>query len=134
MHVAKIERRHGERVYTYWLVRRSVREGKRVRHETVANGSKPPAAGIEARRRGRAGAGPGGRPGLAMVVQRLRAPGSKLACARQLSQSTLADELGLGEVDADELYGALDWLGERQPRIEARVPRPPPPPAARAGS
>ena len=29
MHVAKIERRHGERVYRYWLVRRSVREGKR---------------------------------------------------------------------------------------------------------
>ena len=44
MHVAKIERRHGERVYTYWLVRRSVREGKRVRHETVANVSKLPAA------------------------------------------------------------------------------------------
>ena len=48
MHVAKIERRHGDRVYTYWLVRRSVREGKRVRHETVANVSKLPAAALEA--------------------------------------------------------------------------------------
>jgi len=163
MHVAKIERRHGERVYTYWLVRRSVREGKRVRHETVANVSKLPAAAIEALRRALAGealvaAGElftterslphghvravlqmAGRLGLArlldrapsreralvlaMVVQRLLAPGSKLACARQLSQSTLADELGLGEVDADELYGALDWLGERQQRIEARLAR-----------
>ena len=55
MHVAKIERRHGERVYRYWLVRRSVREGKRVRHETVANVSKLPAAAIEALRRALAG-------------------------------------------------------------------------------
>src|SRR2546428_12514394 len=55
MHVAKIERRHGERVYSYWLVRRSVREGKRVRHETVANVSKLPAAAIEALRRALAG-------------------------------------------------------------------------------
>src|SRR2546425_4394896 len=55
MHVAKIERRHGERVYSYWLVRRSVRERKRVRHERVANGSKLPAAAIEALRRALAG-------------------------------------------------------------------------------
>src|SRR5213593_1249982 len=55
MHVAKIERRHGERVYTYWLVRRSVREGKRVRHETVANVSKLPAVAVEALRRALAG-------------------------------------------------------------------------------
>src|SRR5207244_7640091 len=55
MHVAKIERRHGERVYTYWLVRRSVREGKRVRHETIANVSKLPAAALEALRRALAG-------------------------------------------------------------------------------
>src|SRR3990172_5108183 len=55
MHVAKIERRHGERVYVYWLVRRSVREGKRVRHETVANVSKLPPAAIEALRRALAG-------------------------------------------------------------------------------
>src|SRR6266496_2172432 len=55
MHVAKIERRYGERLYTYWLVRRSVREGKRVRHETVANVSKLPAAALEALRRALAG-------------------------------------------------------------------------------
>src|SRR3989441_9089106 len=56
IHVDKIERRHGDRVYSYWLVRRSVREGKRVRHETVANVSKLPAAAIEALRRALAGA------------------------------------------------------------------------------
>lgn len=48
MHVAKIERRHGERTYTSWLVRRSFREGQRVRHETLANLSKLPAEAIEA--------------------------------------------------------------------------------------
>jgi transposase len=163
MHVAKIERRHGERVYSYWLVRRSVREGKRVRHETVANVSKLPAAAIEALRRALAGealvaAGDvfaterslphghvqaalamAGRLGLArllerapsrerslalaMIVQRVLQPGSKLACTRQLSQSTLAEELELGEVDTDELYAALDWLGARQQAIERRLAR-----------
>ena len=48
MHVAKIKRRHGDRVYVSHLVRRSVREGKRVRHETVANVSGLPPAAIEA--------------------------------------------------------------------------------------
>ena len=163
MHVATIKRRHGEREYVSHLVRRSVREGKRVRHVTVANVSKLPAAAIEALRRALAGealvaAGelfaterslPHGHVravmalartlglarlldraasrerslALAMIVQRLLAPGSKLACTRQLSQSTLAEELELGAVDADELYAALDWLGERQERIEARLAR-----------
>jgi hypothetical protein len=27
--------------------------------------------------------------------------------------------LGIGDVDEDELYAALDWLLERQPGIEA---------------
>ena len=48
MHVAKIKRRHGDRVYVSHLVRRSVREGRRVRHETIANVSKLPPAAIEA--------------------------------------------------------------------------------------
>lgn len=48
MHVAKIIRRHGEREYVSHLVRRSVREGRRVRHETVANVSSLPPAAIEA--------------------------------------------------------------------------------------
>jgi len=48
MHVAKIPRRHGEREYNSYLVRRSIREGRRVRHETVANVSGLPAEAIEA--------------------------------------------------------------------------------------
>ena len=48
MHVAKINRRHGEREYNSYLVRRSIREGRRVRHETVANVSGLPPEAIEA--------------------------------------------------------------------------------------
>ena len=48
MHVAKISRRHGDREYDSYLVRRSVREGRRVRHETVANVSQLPPEAIEA--------------------------------------------------------------------------------------
>ena len=51
MHVDTIRRRHGERVYESQLVRRSVREGKRVRKETVANISGLPPEAIEAVRR-----------------------------------------------------------------------------------
>jgi hypothetical protein len=60
---------------------------------------------------------------LAMICQRVLEPGSKLACTRQLAQSTLAEELGVESVDADDLYAALDWLGERQGRIEDRLAR-----------
>src|SRR5215218_8467515 len=51
MHVATIRRRHGDRVYESHLVRRSIRDGKRVRHETIANVSRLPPAAIEALRR-----------------------------------------------------------------------------------
>src|SRR5215472_6382588 len=59
---------------------------------------------------------------LALVVSRLLEPGSKLATARTLSpdtaSSSLGQQLGLGAVDEDELYAALDWLAVRQPAIE----------------
>ena len=55
MHVDTIKRRHGERVYESHLVRRSIREGRRVRKETIANISKLPAEAIEAVRRVLAG-------------------------------------------------------------------------------
>jgi hypothetical protein len=163
MHVATIRRRHGDRVYESHLIRRSVREGKRVRHETIANVSKLPPAALDALRRALAGqalvaadeafaverALPHGHVAavltacrrlelarlldrapsrerqlvLAMIAQRLLEPGSKLACARALGRSTLADELDVGGADEDELYAALDWLAERQERIEARLAR-----------
>src|ERR1700723_402941 len=64
---------------------------------------------------------------LAMIVGRLLDPASKLAAARTLSPATatssLGTVLGLGDVDEDELYTALDWLLERQPAIEAALAR-----------
>ena len=64
---------------------------------------------------------------LAMIVGRILDPASKLAAARALSPATasssLGTVLGLGEVDEDELYTALDWLLERQPAIETALAR-----------
>lgn len=163
MHVATIRRRHGDRVYESHLIRRSVRDGKRVRHETIANVSRLPPTALQALRRTLAGEAllgaddafeverslPHGHVAavlaafrglgmarlldrspsreralaLAMIGQRLLLPGSKLACARALSQSTLAEELDVSGCDEDELYAALDWLGERQEQIERRLAR-----------
>ena len=58
---------------------------------------------------------------VAMIVQRLLAPVSKLATTRQWHSTTLAEELGVAEATEDDLYAAMDWLGERQERIEKRV-------------
>ena len=62
---------------------------------------------------------------MALIVSRVISPGSKLsACAglkAETAQSTLSEELQLGEVDVHELYGALDWLLERQTRIENKL-------------
>ena len=161
MHVAKITRKHGDREYTSHLVRRSFREGGKVRHETIANVSKLPPAAIEALARALRGeallaaadvfkierslpaghvlcvlAG-AGRLGLArlldrsrsrerdlclaMICQRVISAGSKLETTRLLGQSTLASELGVEGADEDELYAAMDWLCERQERIEDRL-------------
>jgi Transposase DDE domain len=60
---------------------------------------------------------------LAMIVQRLLAPGSKLAMSRAFAHSTLASELGVEDADEDELYAALDWLLARQGRIERSLAR-----------
>src|SRR4051794_1741818 len=64
---------------------------------------------------------------LALVVGRIIDPASKLAAARALSPATatssLGEMLGLGAVNEDELYAALDWLLERQPAIETALAR-----------
>ena len=58
---------------------------------------------------------------LAMVVERLLHPASKLATTRLWHTTTLAEELGVGGDDEDALYEAMDWLLERQGRIEQRL-------------
>jgi hypothetical protein len=62
---------------------------------------------------------------VAMIVARILDPLSKLATARGLEEETaftsLAETLGVQSASADELYAAMDWLIERQERIEAKL-------------
>jgi len=64
---------------------------------------------------------------LAMIAARLIEPCSKLATARGLQGDTLSNSLGevlgVDDADADDLYEALDWLGEAQKRIEKKLAR-----------
>ena len=55
---------------------------------------------------------------MGMMAQRIIHPGSKLAAVNTWNASTLSQELGIEDAGVDELYGALDWLFERQERIE----------------
>ena len=163
MHVSTTTRRSGDREYTATLLRRSYREGGKVRNETVGNISHLPEELIELIRAGLRGEPvgvlsdafeierslPAGHvtaalamarrlelarlldraPSrerdlvLAMICQRAIAPASKLATARAFSRSTLTDELGVADADEDDLYAAMDWLIERQERIEDRLAR-----------
>ena len=47
MHVAKVEKRQGDRVYVSYLLRQSYRDGDKVRHRTLANLTQLPAPTIE---------------------------------------------------------------------------------------
>jgi len=62
---------------------------------------------------------------LAMIVGRLLEPRSKLALVRSLGEQTLSSSLGevlgIADADEDELYLAMDWLLERQDRIESAL-------------
>jgi hypothetical protein len=64
---------------------------------------------------------------IAMIAARLTDPTSKLATAKALSPETASSSLGaimgLGAVDEDELYTALDWLAERQGAVETALAR-----------
>ena len=161
MHVVTNRVRHGDREYTSTLLRRSYREGGKVKKETLANLSHLPPELVELIRgtlRGRryvdAEAAfaierslPAGHVQaalamarrlelarlldrtasrerdlcVAMIVQQALRPGSKLASARALGQSTLGNELDVTGASEDDLYRALDWLLERQARIEDRL-------------
>ena len=163
-HVATIKTRgKGGVIYTSHLLRRSYREGGRVRHENLGNLSHLPIEVIDAIRamlagrrlvdlddgfeiqrslaHGHVAAVLGVLRALdlerlicrercrerdlvvAMICQRLIAPGSKLSATRRFSQTTLADELGLGDVKEAELLAAMDWLLDRQERIEKGLAR-----------
>lgn len=63
----------------------------------------------------------------AMIIQRIIAPGSKLALHRalapEMATSSLAVLAHLTNVAEREVYSALDWLGGEQARIEAALAR-----------
>jgi Transposase DDE domain len=64
---------------------------------------------------------------MALLVARVVSPASKLATHRMLRDETathsLSRLLNLGEVDLEQVYAALDWLGEAQEGIEKRLAR-----------
>jgi Transposase DDE domain len=163
-HVATIKTKgKGGKEYTSYLLRRSYREGSKVRHENLGNLSHLPLEVIEAIRKMLAGrvlvdldeqleiesSLPHGHVAavlgvlreldlerllsrercrerdlaVAMICQLVIAPCSKLSMTRRFSQTTLADELALGEVTEAELLDAMDWLLDRQERIENTLAR-----------
>ena len=55
---------------------------------------------------------------IGMVASRILDPQSKLATTRWWHTTTLPGELGVADATEEDLYSAMDWLLERQPRIE----------------
>ena len=58
---------------------------------------------------------------LAMVAQRIISPATKLATTRLWHTSTLAADFGVLDASEDDLYAAMDWLLERQDRIQKKL-------------
>jgi hypothetical protein len=75
--------------------------------------------------------GPGRKAKLAlfMIYARVARQGSRLGAVRWAEDHAVAEALGLGEMDEDDLYEALEWLQANQERIEKALA-----PEARAGA
>jgi len=58
---------------------------------------------------------------VAMIAERILHGKSKLADTVLWHTSTLAEELEVGDASAEELYEAMDWLIQRQSRIEKKL-------------
>ncbi len=62
---------------------------------------------------------------LSMIAARILSPSSKLALSSGLTAETatdtLSEVLNVTDTSEDELYGAMDWLVERQDAIERRL-------------
>ena len=161
VHVVTTRRRYKGRVYATHLLRRSYREGEKVKNETLGNLSHLPEPLIEVIRRALHGetfvpvgerlqivrskahghvqavraamqrlgfesliasrAAPERDRVCAMVAARVLAPHTKLATTRWWQTVTLAQEFGVEAADENELYGAMDWLLERQGAIERKL-------------
>jgi len=58
---------------------------------------------------------------VAMVAARILEPKSKLATTAWWADTTLPEILDISDADEDDLYDAMDWLLERQSRIENKL-------------
>lgn len=58
---------------------------------------------------------------LALIVERLLQPSSKLATTRLWDTTTLGETLGVSHTDVDDVYAALDWLLARQSAIQQKL-------------
>jgi transposase len=161
VHVATTKRVYKGKTYVTHLLRRSIRKGKTVTHETLGNLSHLPDHLIEIIKRSLKGetfvpaadafkitrslphghveavlkvirnlglddliaSEPSRRRDLvlAMIVERLVFPSSKLANTRHWHDSTLAEELDVADATEDQLYDAMDWLLQRQSAIEKKL-------------
>jgi transposase len=161
--VATTKRVYKGKTYVTHLLRRSIRKGKTVTHETLGNLSHLPDHVIDLIKRSLEGetfvpaadavritrslphghveavlkmvktlglddliaSEPSRRRNLvvAMIVERLIFPSSKLANTRHWHDTTLAEELDVADAKEDQLYDAMDWLLERQSAIENRLAR-----------
>lgn len=159
--MATTKRVYKGKTYVTHLLRRSIRKGKTVTHETLGNLSHLPDHLIDIIKRSLKGEAfvpaadafkitrslPHGhveailtmvhKLGLddliasepsrsrslvvAMIVQRLVFPSSKLANTRHWHDTTLAAELDVADANEDHLYDAMDWLLQRQSAIEKKL-------------
>jgi hypothetical protein len=160
MHVAKIISTQKGKVYSSTLLRRTYREGGKVKHQTLAYLSALPDAAVEVLRQVLRGEAVGALDtrfsierslphgnvlavlgalrslglekmlgsacrerdlAVRMIVARVLTPASKLATSRLWNRSTLALVLEVSDASEDELYVAMDWLGQRQDKIENKL-------------
>ncbi len=117
VHVATTRRHYKGKVYETTLLRRSYREGGKVKHETLGNLSHLPAHVIELVKRGLAG------ETLVPAEEALRIERS-LPHGHAAAVLGTARKLGLeGMADEAELLAAMDWLLARQERVESALAR-----------
>jgi len=58
---------------------------------------------------------------MGMIAARIVSPHTKLATTRWWQTRTLPEDLGIEGANEDDLYGAMDWLLERQGKIEKKL-------------